>query len=236
MRSPGRQGMLPDVQEVLSSLKQLATEATLTGMARYAIPSDKAFGVAMRDIQALAKRLGRSHELAERIWASGWYEARLLAAYVDDPVSVTPEQMDRWCDDFDNWGVCDTICFALFDRTPHAWSKVEQWAPQEKEYTKRAAFALLWGLTVHDKRASDEPFLRALRWVEEAAADERHFVKKAVNMALRATGKRNLALHRAALEVAGRLAASRNAASRWIGKDAHRELSSPAVVRRVAGR
>lgn len=232
MRSPRRQGIPPDVQEVLASLKELATEATLAGMARYAIPSDNAFGVAMRDIQALAKRLGRSHELAERIWASGWYEARLLAAYVDDPASVTPEQMDRWCDDFDNWGVCDTVCFALFDRTPYAWSKVEQWAPQEKEYTKRAAFALLWGLTVHDKRASDDQFQRALRWVEEAATDERHFVKKAVNMALRATGKRNLALHRVALEVAGRLAASSNPAARWIGKDAHRELSSPAVVKR----
>jgi 3-methyladenine DNA glycosylase AlkD len=223
---------LPDTQAVLASLKELATEATLAGMARYALPSDKAFGVAMKDIQALAKRLGRSHELAERIWTSGWYEARLLAAYVDDPASVTPEQMDRWCDDFDNWGICDTVCFALFDRTPHAWSKVEQWAPREKEYTKRAAFALLWGLTVHDKRAPDERFTRALKLVEEAAVDERHFVKKAVNMALRATGKRNLALHRAALEVAERLASSSNAAARWIGKAAHRELSSPAVVGR----
>jgi 3-methyladenine DNA glycosylase AlkD len=216
--------LLTDVPAVLSSLRELATEEALAGMARYAIPSDRAFGVAMRDVQALAKRLGRNHELAAGLWESGWYEARLLASYVDDPACVTPEQMDRWCGDFDNWAVCDTICFALFDRTPHAWSKVEQWAPQEKEYVKRAAFALLWGLTVHDKRAPDERFLQGLRWVEQAAVDERHYVKKAVNMALRAVGKRNQALLRAALEVAERLAASKNAAPRWIGKDAYREL------------
>jgi 3-methyladenine DNA glycosylase AlkD len=225
---------LPDAAAVVASLKELATEAALAGMARYAIPSERAFGVSMSSVQSLAKRLGRSHELAADLWASGWYEARLLASYVDEPARVTPGQMDRWCDDFDNWAVCDTVCFALFDRTPHAWSKVEQWSHREEEFGRRAAFALLWGLSVHDKGASDEQFSRALRLVELAAADERHFVKKAVNMALRAVGKRNLALHGAALAVAERLAASPHAAPRWVGKDARRELASPAVLQRLA--
>jgi 3-methyladenine DNA glycosylase AlkD len=132
--------------------------------------------------------------------------------------------MEEWRRDFDNWAICDTACFALFDRTPHAWSKVRQWAGLKDEFGKRAAFALLWGLTVHDKRSGDEPFLKGLKLIEEAADDERNFVKKAVNMALRATGKRNAALRAAAVAVAQRLAASDNAAARWNGKDALREL------------
>ena len=194
-------------------------------MARYNIPSDRAFGVPMRQIQALARQLGRDHGLAGELWASGWYEARLLAAYVDDPSLVTPAQMDRWCRDFDNWAVCDTVCFALFARTPHAWGKVETWATRRAEYVRRAAFALLWGLTVHDKPAGDAPFLRGLALVEGGATDDRHFVKKAVNMALRAVGKRNAALNAAAVDVAQRLAASSDASARWIGRDAFRELT-----------
>jgi 3-methyladenine DNA glycosylase AlkD len=139
------------VRSAIEWLERHGTRATREGMARYNIPSDRAFGVPMREIQALAKQLGRNHELADALWASSWYEARLLAAYVDDPALVTPAQMDRWSRDFDNWGVCDTVCFALFDRTPHAWTKVEKWATRRAEFVKRAAFALLWGLTVHDK-------------------------------------------------------------------------------------
>jgi 3-methyladenine DNA glycosylase AlkD len=222
-----------DVQSALDWLKRRGTKARRDGMARYAIPSEKAFGVAMKDVQALAKQLGRNHELAGALWETGWYEARLLAAYVDEPARITPEQMDRWGGDFDNWAICDTVCFALFDRTPHAWRKVEQWAPSKEEFVKRAAFALLWGLTVHDKAAGDAPFTQGLRFIERAATDERNFVKKAVNMALRAVGKRNAALNTAAIAVAQRLAASPNDAARWVGKDALRELTSPAVSRRL---
>jgi 3-methyladenine DNA glycosylase AlkD len=195
-------------------------------MARYNIPSDRAFGVPMRDIQTLAKQLEPDHDLAAGLWAAGWYEARLLAAYVDDPASVTSAQMDRWCRDFDNWGVCDTVCFVLFDRTPYAWSKVETWAGRHEEFVKRAGFALLWSLTVHDKVSGDAPFLRGLRLIEREAADQRHFVKKGINMALRAVGKRNAALNAAAVEVARRLAASTDPAARWIGRDALRELTA----------
>lgn len=225
-----------DVQGAVDWLKRHGSKAGRDGMARYAIPTDNAFGVAMRDVQALAKKLGRSHHLAEALWKSGWYEARLLASYVDDPARVTPAQMDRWCRDFDNWGVCDTVCFVLFDRTPHAWSKVRAWAGRKDEYVKRAAFALLWGLTVHDKDAGDEPFLQGLALVERAAADERPYVKKAVNMALRAVGKRNPALNEAALATARRLAASPDAHAKWVGKDALRELTSASVVRRLAAK
>jgi 3-methyladenine DNA glycosylase AlkD len=217
-------------------LKSHGTKSVRDGMARYAIPSDRAFGVAMRDIQSLAKRLGRNHELASQLWATGWYEARMLASYVDDPAFVTPRQMDKWCRDFDNWAICDTVCFALFDRTPHAWSKVEQWSRRNEEYVKRAAFALLWALSVHYEGDDDDPFFKALPLIERAAPDERNFVKKAVNMALRAIGKRNPGLNAAALEVAERLAASPVPAARWVGKQASRELTSPAVAKRIGSK
>ena len=134
-------------------------------------------------------------------------------------------QMDRWCRDFDNWAIVDTACFALFDRTPHAWAKVAQWADSRDEWVKRAAFALLWSLTVHDRVSGDQPFLRALALIERGAADDRHFVSKAVNMALRATGKRSAALNAAAIATAQRLATSTDAAPRWVGQHALRELT-----------
>lgn len=224
------------VESALNWLKRHSSKATRDGMARYAIPSERALGVSMSNIQRLARRLGRSHELAEALWNAGWYEARLLASYVDEPACVTASQMDRWCRDFDNWAVCDTVCFALFDRTPHAWRKVEQWSRRRDEFVKRAAFALLWGLTVHDKSADDALFSWSLPLVERAASDERHFVMKAVNMALRAIGKRSAALNAVAVTVAQRLAASPQAAPRWVGKDAVRELTSPKVMRRFAAK
>jgi 3-methyladenine DNA glycosylase AlkD len=205
-------------------------------MARYAIPSHNAFGVSMANMKVLAKRLGRNHELAAALWDTCWYEARMLATLIDEPARVTPAQMDRWCRDFDNWAICDTACFALFDRTPHAWDKVAQWSGKRDEFGKRAAFALLWGLTVHDKKAGDEAFLQGLLLIERAATDDRNFVKKAVNMALRATGKRNTALNAAAVATARRLADSPEASARWVGKDALRELTSASVIRRLAAR
>ena len=143
-----------------------------------------------------------------------------------------PAQMDRWCKDFDNWAFCDAMAFNLFDRSPHAWDMVAQWSNRRKEFEKRTAFALLWSLTVHDKSAGDERFEQGLALIEREAGDERHFVKKATNMALRAIGKRNRALNAAATEVARRLANSPDATARWVGKDALRELTSPAVTSR----
>jgi 3-methyladenine DNA glycosylase AlkD len=188
------------------------------------------------NIQVLAKGLGRSHELAAALWDTGWYEARMLTSFVDEPARVTPAQMDRWCRDFDNWGICDTVCFHLFDRTPHAWAKVAQWSDKRDEFARRAAFALLASLAGHDKSAGDEPFLESLLLIERAATDERNFVKKAVSWALRRIGRRSTALNAAAVTVAGRLADSTQAAARWVGKDALRELTSPAVIGRLAAR
>ena len=224
------------VASAITWLKRHSTKRTLAGMARYAISSDNALGVSVADIRVLAKRLGRNHELADALWDTGVYEARMLTSFVAEPKRVTPAQMDRWCRDFDNWAICDTLCFHLFDRTPHAWQKVAQWCGRREEFVKRAAFALLWGLTTHDKQAGDERFIQSLRFIERAASDDRNFVKKAVNMALRAIGKRNLALNAAAVAVARRLADSPEAAARWVGKDALRELTSVGVIRRLATR
>lgn len=220
--------LAPDLPSALAALEARASPATLAAMARYALPSAGALGVAVGDIQRVAKLLGQHHALAAELWQTGIFEARMLAAYVDEPAKVTVAQMDRWARDFDNWGICDTVCFVLFDRTPLAWARVEAWSAREEEYVRRAAFALLWGLTRHDRDAPDARFLHGLELIESAATDGRPYVQKAVNMALRATGKRNPALRRAAVAVALRLAAATDPAPRWVGKDALRELQPTA--------
>jgi 3-methyladenine DNA glycosylase AlkD len=221
------------LEDVVAQLQARASEQVRKGMARYAIPSDKALGISVGALKAMGKRLGRNHDLAAALWATDIYEARLLATFVDDPELVTAAQMEAWARQFDNWAVCDTACFALFDRTPHAFSKVAAWSMRKEEFVKRAAFALLASLTVHDKAASDEAFLRCLPLVERAASDERNFVMKSVNWALRSVGKRSPALHAEALSVCRRLAALPEPAPRWVGKNALRELESASVLRRL---
>ncbi len=215
-----------EVEPALAWLRSRASKTVLDGMARYAIPADHALGVPVRDIKALGKELGRDQQLAEALWDTGIYEARFLVSFVADPARLSPERMDLWCAQFDNWAICDTMCFHLFDRSPHAWDKVRQWSGLEEEFVKRTAFALLWSLTVHDKKSGDAPFLEGLALVERAANDERNFVKKAVNMALRAVGKRNAQLREAASAAARRLADSQDPTARWNGKNALRELSA----------
>ena len=222
------------VAESLRWLERTGTKRNREGMARYGIISPKAFGLGVAPLRARAKRLGRDHALALALWETGWFEARMLAVLVDDPAKVTPSQMDRWARDFDNWAICDTACFALFDRTPHAWKKIALWSRHKDEFVKRAGFALLASVALHDKGAPDAPFVRGLRLIEAAATDERNFVKKAVNWALRAIGGRNRVLHREATAVAERLAGSADATARWVGKDALRAFASPATKRRVA--
>jgi 3-methyladenine DNA glycosylase AlkD len=213
------------VSQALAWLERRGTKRVRDQMSsRFGIVTPKAFGVSVGAVQELAKRLGRDHELAAALWQTGWYEARLLTAYVDQPERVTAAQMDRWARDFDNWGICDTLCFCLFDRTPHAWKKVEQWSKRREEFVKRAAFALLASLALHDKRSADAPFLRSLPTIERAARDERNFVKKGVSWALRSVGRRNQVLNKAAVKLAGRLAESDHPGERWLGKDALREL------------
>jgi 3-methyladenine DNA glycosylase AlkD len=228
--------LVDQVDSALAWLKRKSTQRDRDNLTRFAISAKRALGVSMANMKVLAKQLGRDHDLAAALWNSGWYEARMLATMVEEPERVTPAQMDRWCRDFDNWAICDTACFCLFDRTPHAWSKVAQWRRRNEEFVKRSAFALLWSLTVHDKKAEDGAFLNALCFIEQAADDERNFVKKAVNMALRAIGKRNPTLHAAAVAVARRLDESDKPAARWIGKDSLRELSSSSVIRRMSAK
>jgi 3-methyladenine DNA glycosylase AlkD len=222
------------VDFALDWLRKHSSKRNRDGMARYAIPSDKALGVSVSDIRKLGELIGRDRALAIALWKTDIYEARMLVPFVADPQKTTAAQMDAWRRDFDNWAVCDALCFHLFDRTPHAWTKVKQWATHRDEFQKRAAFATLWGLTVHDKSAPDAHFIEGLKLIERAATDERNFVKKAVNMALRAIGKRNATLHAEAVATAKRLAASTDPTARWNGKDALRELNSPSVLRRIA--
>jgi 3-methyladenine DNA glycosylase AlkD len=203
-------------------------------MARYGIVAKKVFGTSVAQVRRVAKVVGRDHALARALWETGWYEARVLVAFVGVPERTTAAEMERWAKDFDNWAVCDGLCFHLFDRTPHAWRKVSAWSRRKPEFVKRAAFAVLASLALHDRDAPDAPFLAALRLVEREATDGRNFVKKAVNWALRSVGARNARLHRAARSVAARLSRSSDATARWVGKDALRYLASPAVRRRLA--
>ena len=222
--------------EALAWLKSKGSTRIRERMAGFGIPPGKAYGVPMAQMQQLAKRLGRDHTLAAALWATGQYEARIVAAYVDEPGRVTPGQMDRWCRAFDNWGICDTVCFVLFDRTPYAFAKVAQWSGRREEFIKRAAFALLASLALHDQTAADRQFVACLPMIERAAADERNFVKKGVSWALRSVGRRNAAMNAEAVAVARRLAAAPDAASRWVGKGALRELTSAAVKKRLKSR
>lgn len=225
-----------EVTEILAWLKRHGSKRNRDGMARYGIFSEKMFGISVGDLQRYAKSLGRNHDLALSLWETGWYEARMLSAFLDEPARVTPAQMDRWTRDFDNWGICDTVCMHLFDRTPHAWGKAALWSKRKDEFVRRAAFALMASLALHDKVTGDEPFQRFLRLVEGAASDERNFVKKAVNWALRAIGERSLALQVSAVAIAKRLATSENATERWVGRDALRQLATPAATKRLAAR
>jgi 3-methyladenine DNA glycosylase AlkD len=211
------------VQSALAQLKRASSKRYRDGLTRYGIVAPKAFGVPMGKIQAIARRIGRNHRLAHALWRSGWYEARMLASYVAEPARVTPAEMDRWCRDFDNWAICDTVCFVLYDKTPYAFRKIAQWSARRAEFEKRAAFALLASVALHDKRAPDAPFKQSLKLIEAASTDDRNFVKKGVNWALRSVGRRP-SLKKDAIAMARRLAASSNATARWIGKDALRAL------------
>ena len=213
-----------DVDAVVNKLKRLGSDKYRDGMVRYAIPIDHAFGIAVGTLHKLAKEIGKDHELAAELWQTGWFEARMLATFIDEPQLVTPAQMNRWCRDFDSWAICDTVCFHLFDRSPHAYGKVGQWAKSNQEFVKRAAFALLACLSLHDKKTDDEEFLRYLPLIEKAASDDRNFVKKGVSWALRAIGRRQT-VRDAAIYVAEGLAAAPEPAARWIGKDALRDLT-----------
>ena len=210
----------------LAMLEAQASAKVRADMApRYGIVTDKALGVPMAKMQAIAKALGRDHALAAALWETGVYEARMVACMIDDPAVVTPGQMDRWRADFDNWAIVDTVCFKLFDRVPHAFARVDAWATLNDEFGRRAAFALLACLALHG-HGTDADYLARLPLIEDAATDERNFVRKGVNWALRAIGgKKSPPLRAAARDLAARLAQSPDKTARWISKDAQKAFT-----------
>jgi 3-methyladenine DNA glycosylase AlkD len=224
----------PRVAAALAWLEKHSSKSVRAGMLRYAIPNDDALGVRMGDIQKLGKLLGRDHALALELWKTGVYEARMLCAYVDELEKVTPAQMDAQARAFDNWAICDTMCFALWVRSAHVMKKIRTWSSRREEFVKRAAFALLASAALKAREIPETEFLRTLKLIEKAAEDERNFVKKAVNWALRGVGERSLALNAAAVTLARKLGESKNAPARWVGKDALRKLTARATLERLA--
>ena len=215
---------MTSTNDILKRLRAAGSAANVVGMARYGIRPAKAYGVATPVIRSIAKELRNNPDLASALWSTNVLEARMLATMIADPLQIPEEEVERWVREFDCWSVCDSACIGLLWKTPFAWRKVLEWSRREPEYERRAAFALLAGLAVHDKKASDKQFRAALRLISKAAGDERNFVKKAVNWALRQIGKRNTGLREAAIDTAESLIATESRSARWIGHDALREL------------
>jgi 3-methyladenine DNA glycosylase AlkD len=220
--------------EVLERLRAQGSPESREGMARYGIRTDRAFGVSLYVLRDIAKELGTDHELAIALWETGNHEARILAGIIDDPAEVTEGQLDRWVAGFDSWDVCDQCCSNLFDRTPFAYAKAFEWADDGREFVRRSGFVMMAALAVHDKEAGDEAFEQFFPVIVLYSGDDRNFVRKAVNWALRNIGKRNLALNRRAIEVAREVQATGARSARWIAADALRELQGEKVQQRLA--
>jgi 3-methyladenine DNA glycosylase AlkD len=220
-------------EEVVKRLKLMGDPRAAEGATRFGICVSNILGVSAPNLRRLAKEVGRNHVLAGRLWTTGIHDARVLATLIDVPAEVTRRQMEQWAADFDSWAVCDAACGRLFDKTPYAWDKAVEWTGREPEYVKRAGFVLMAALAVHDKEAPDERFEAFLPLLVRHAADERNFVRKAVNWALRQIGKRNRRLNRLAVQVAGQIQQIGCRSARWIASDALRELTSDKVRGRL---
>jgi 3-methyladenine DNA glycosylase AlkD len=214
------------LNEILDWMRANENADNKAGMARFGIETAQAYGISIKQLEPLAKQHRKQHELAQQLWATGIHEARLLACLIDDPKQVTEAQMESWGLDFDSWDVVDQCCNKLFDKTPYAYAKAVEWSARPQTFVKRAGFVLMATLAVHDKKAGDEPFIHFLSLIEREAADERNFVKKATNWALRQIGKRSLSLNAAAVETARRIQQLDSKAARWVAGDALRELTN----------
>jgi 3-methyladenine DNA glycosylase AlkD len=221
------------VTDVLDELQKKARPDQLEGMAKYGIKVEQRLGVSIPDIRKLAKETGQDHKLALELWKTGIADARIVAAMVDDPDKLTEEQMEGWVKDINSWDVCDQVCMNLFEKNKLAWTKIVDWSEREEEFVKRTAFSLLACLAWHDKKANDEKFIELLPVIIRGATDERNFVKKAVNWALRNIGKRNFSLNKAVINTAKEIQKLDSKAARWIASDAIRELESEAVQGRL---
>lgn len=234
-------GAKPEIQavnqtanDVLDAIRSAANPKNLAGMAHFGIQSEGRYGLSVPQMRAIAKQVGRrDHALALDLWDTGHAEARIIACMIEDPALVTSRQADRWARGIDSWDICDGFAYDLMSWTPMRWTQPAVWERSKHEFVRRAAFALIAGLAVHDKQAPDADFIALLPLIESAATDERNFVKKAVNWALRGVGKRNAALNRAAIAAAGEIRSLDSRSARWIAADALRELTGDAVQGRL---
>ena len=222
------------VEEIFRRLKERAKPDNLEGMSRYGMSVKRRLGVSIPDLRKIAKEVGKSHELALELWKLGLDETKILAAMIDEPDIVTERQMEDWVKEIDSWDVCDQVCMNLFEKTPVAWRKIREWSKREEEFVKRVAFALIACLAWHDKQTEDEKYIALFPIIRYGAVDERNYVKKAVNWALRNIGKRNLVLNKAALGLAREIQQMDSKVARWIAADAIKELESEGVKRRLA--
>jgi 3-methyladenine DNA glycosylase AlkD len=220
-------------EDIIAWLKEEANPDNVAGMARYGISTTNTLGISIYTLRKLAKEIKKDHGLALRLWDSGFHEARILASFIDEPDKVTEAQLEQWVGDFDSWDVGDQVS-ALIAQTPYVVEKIHQWAERDEEFVKRAAFSLIAEIAWYDKKLSDEEFEQFFVIIKSAATDERNYVKKAVNWALRNIGKRNRALNRRAIEVAGEIQKMDSKAARWIAADALRELTGEVVQKRLA--
>ena len=214
--------------DILKKLKSLSNPKTVEGMARFGINPKNTYGVSIPEIRDLAKEIGKDHKLAQQLWSSEIHEARIIACLIDRVEDVTEGQMEKWVKDFDSWDVCDQVCMNLFDKTKFAYSKAEEWSKRKEEFVKRAGFALIASLAVHDKKAKDEDFLKFFPIIKRGSTDERNFVKKAVNWALRQIGKRNKKLNKEAIKISMEIQKINSKSAKWIASDAIKELKAKA--------
>ena len=221
--------------QVLKKLKSMASPKNVAGMARFGINPNKTLGISIYELRPLAKKIGKNHALAQKLWGSGIHEARILASYIDEPEKVTEAQLERWVSDFDSWDIVDQVS-ELIANTPHVIKKIKAWSKRKEEFVKRTAFALIAEIAWHDKTLSDKDFEQFFSLIKKAATDERNFVKKAVNWALRNIGKRNRALNKRAIGIAREIQKIDNKVARWIATDALRELTSEKIQKRLAVR
>jgi 3-methyladenine DNA glycosylase AlkD len=220
-------------EDIVKHLKQLSNPDSIKGMERFGINPTNNLGISIYKLRELAKVIGKDHQLALKLWDSGIHDARLLACFVEEPHRITGEQMDAWANDFDSWDICDQACISLFDSSPLAWKKIFQWAECKKEFVKRGAFALLAGLAVHDKKASNNKFEQYSLLMKENSVDDRNYVKKAINWALRNIGKRNISLNKKMINLAEDLLTLDSTSAKWIASDAITELTSEKVQMRI---
>lgn len=222
------------VEEIIKKLKKLSDPKNVKGMARFGIKPDKALGISIPNLRKLAKEIGKNHKLALQLWKSEIHEARILAGMIDEVDKVTKKQMDLWIKGFDSWDVCDQVCANLFDKTSFAFKKAIEWTRRKEEFEKRAGFALMACLAWHDKEAGDNKFIKFFPAIKRESIDERNYVKKAINWALRQIGKRNRNLNKEAIKIALVIQKIESKSARWIANDALRELKSEAVQKRLS--